>query len=103
VVSLLTGQRVKGDLAMTGEITLRGLVLPVGGIKDKILAAQRAGIKTVILPERNRKDMVEVPDSAKKHLKFKFVKRIDDLLPLVFEKAKGGRKKADVPPATVVN
>ena len=104
VVSLLTGQRVKGDLAMTGEITLRGLVLPVGGIKDKVLAAQRAGIKTVILPERNKKDMVEVPDSAKKNLKFKFIRRIEDLLPLVFEKSKGGRgKKANVPTTAVVN
>jgi ATP-dependent Lon protease len=85
VLSLLTGARVRGDLAMTGEITLRGLVLPVGGIKDKVLAAQRAGIKTVILPERNRKDMVEIPDNVKRDLKFEFVKRIEELLPLAFE------------------
>ena len=72
---------------MTGEITLRGLVLPVGGVKDKILAAQRAGIRTVVLPERNKKDMQEVPESAKKDLKFKFVKRIEELLPIVLERA----------------
>jgi ATP-dependent Lon protease len=102
VVSLLTGRRVRGDVAMTGEITLRGLVLPVGGIKDKILAAQRAGIKTVILPARNKKDMVDVPDSAKKDLKFKFIKRIEELLPLAFEKSRDG-KKADVPPSAAVN
>ena len=85
VLSLLLGVRVRGDVAMTGEITLRGNVLPVGGIKDKVLAAQRAGIKTVILPERNKKDMIDVPDNAKKDLKFKFVKRIEDLLLLAFE------------------
>ena len=107
VVSLLTDRRVRGDLAMTGEITLRGLVLPVGGIKDKVLAAQRAGIKTVILPERNKKDMIEVPDSCKKDLKFKFVKRIEDLLPLIFEKETKKKSKdgepvagADVAPET---
>ena len=87
---------------MTGEITLRGLVLPVGGIKDKVLAAQRAGIKTIILPERNKKDMLEVPDNAKKDLKFKFINRIDDLLPLVFEK-KGETKDPQVQTPTVVN
>ena len=76
---------MRGDVAMTGEITLRGLVLPVGGIKDKVLAAQRAGIKTVILPERNRKDMFEIPDNVKRDLKFEFVKRIEELLPLAFE------------------
>jgi ATP-dependent Lon protease len=87
VISQLTNRRVRGDVAMTGEITLRGLVLPVGGVKDKILAAQRAGIRTVVLPERNKKDMQEVPESAKKDLKFKFVKRIEELLPIVLERA----------------
>jgi ATP-dependent Lon protease len=100
VLSLLTQRRVRGDLAMTGEITLRGQVLPVGGIKDKVLAAQRAGCKTVILPERNRKDMVDVPDSAKKDLQFKFVKRVEDLLPLIFEK---GSPVQTPPPSPVMN
>lgn len=99
VLSLLTQRRVRGDLAMTGEITLRGQVLPVGGIKDKVLAAQRAGCKTVILPERNKKDMVDVPDSAKADLKFKFVKRIEELLPLVFEK--GSAVSTPAPPSVV--
>ncbi len=78
LVSLLVNRPVRNDVAMTGEITLRGLVLPVGGIKEKVLAAKRAGIKTVILPEKNRKDLTEVPDSAKKGLEFKFVKRMDE-------------------------
>ena len=86
---------------MTGEITLRGLVLPVGGIKDKVLAAQRAGIKTVILPERNKKDMREVPDSAKKDLKFKFVKRIEELIPIVLEKAPRTKATAKASPQVV--
>jgi len=101
VLSLLTGRRIKGDVAMTGEITLRGLVLPVGGIKDKVLAAQRAGIKTVILPERNKKDMVDVPESAKKDLRFKFIKRVEDILPLAFENQP--RSKKTPPPPAVVN
>src|SRR5262249_20169905 len=61
MVSLCTGRRVRGDVAMTGEITLRGTVLPVGGIKEKVLAAHRAGIKRVVMPERNAKDLVDVP------------------------------------------
>ena len=103
VVSLLTNRRVRGDIAMTGEITLRGLVLPVGGIKDKVLAAQRAGIKTVILPERTKKDMADIPETARHALKFKFVSRVEDLLPLVFEKPKKGPKEPAPVPPTVVN
>ena len=101
MLSQLTNRRVRGDIAMTGEITLRGLVLPVGGIKDKVLAAQRAGIKTVILPERNKKDMREVPDSAKKDLKFKFVKRIEELIPIVLEKAPRTKATAKASPQVV--
>ena len=67
-MSLLTGRRVRGDVAMTGEITLRGTVLPVGGIKEKVLAAHRAGIKRVVLPERNRKDIVDIPETVQKEL-----------------------------------
>jgi ATP-dependent Lon protease len=80
LTSLLTNVRVRHDVSMTGEATLRGLVLPVGGIKDKVLAAQRAGIKKVILPERNRRDLRDIPDSAKEHLEFVFAKTIDDVL-----------------------
>jgi ATP-dependent Lon protease len=87
MASMLTGSCVANDVAMTGEITLRGLVLPVGGIKEKILAAHRAGIKRVILPERNQKDLVDVPEQALKELDILFIKRMDDVLPLVLRPA----------------
>jgi ATP-dependent Lon protease len=80
LVSLLLGKPARPEVAMTGEITLRGLVLPIGGLKEKILAAKQAGIKTVILPARNRKDLVEVPKEAKKGLTFKFVKNTSEAL-----------------------
>lgn len=80
LVSLLLGKSTRPDVAMTGEITLRGLVLPVGGLKEKILAAKQAGIKTVILPARNRKDLPDVPKEAKKDLQFKFVKNTNEVL-----------------------
>jgi ATP-dependent Lon protease len=80
VVSLLTGKKVKGRLAMTGEITLRGLVLPVGGIKEKVMAAARAGITTVVLPDKNRNDLDEVPESVKKRVRFHFAARMDEVL-----------------------
>ena len=70
---------------MTGEITLRGLVLPVGGIKEKVLAAHRAGIKRVVLPERNRKDIVDIPETVQKDLELVFVKKIDEALELTLE------------------
>lgn len=82
LASLLTGKPVRNDLAMTGEITLRGLVLPVGGIKEKVLAAHRAGIKTVILPERNRGDLDEIQKYIKDDLQFEFVKEMNDVLSL---------------------
>jgi ATP-dependent Lon protease len=80
LTSLMTGIRVRGDTAMTGEATLRGLVLPVGGIKEKVLAAHRAGIKRVILPERVRKDLNDVPEQAKKDIEFIFVTQMDEVL-----------------------
>ena len=85
LASLFTGRRVRGDVAMTGEITLRGSVLPVGGIKEKVLAAHRAGIKRVILPDRNRKDMVDIPESVRRDLELVFVKRIQEALELTLE------------------
>jgi ATP-dependent Lon protease len=78
LASLLSNQALRNDTAMTGEISLRGLVLPVGGIKDKVLAAMRAGIRTVLLPARNRKDLEEVPAEAKEKLKFVFLENVDD-------------------------
>jgi ATP-dependent Lon protease len=85
LVSLLTGRRVRGDVAMTGEITLRGTVLPVGGIKEKVLAAHRAGIKRVVLPERNSKDIVDIPETVRAELEINFVKKIDEALELTLE------------------
>ncbi|MDF1562636.1 MAG: endopeptidase La [Deltaproteobacteria bacterium] len=86
LTSLLTGIKVRHDVAMTGECTLRGLVLPVGGIKEKVLAAHRAGIKTVILPERNRKDLEDVPKQAKDEMEFVFATHMDDVLGVALEK-----------------
>ena len=82
LTSLLTGRPVRSDTAMTGEITLRGLVLPVGGIKEKVLAAKRAGIRAVILPQKNEKDLEEIPESIKKKMEFHFVQTMDEIIPL---------------------
>jgi ATP-dependent Lon protease len=78
LVSLLTGTLVRSDVAMTGEISLRGLVLPIGGVKEKTLAALRAGIKTVMLPKRNEKDLEDVPAEARQKLEFVFLERVED-------------------------
>jgi ATP-dependent Lon protease len=80
LASLLMGRPVRHDVAMTGEITLRGKVLPVGGIKEKVLAAQRARIKTVILPKWNEKDLEEIPPNIRKKLNFNFVEKIDEVI-----------------------
>ncbi|MCL2625521.1 MAG: endopeptidase La [Cystobacterineae bacterium] len=85
LTSLMTHIRVRADTAMTGEATLRGLVLPVGGIKEKVLAAHRAGIRRLILPERCRKDMVDVPEQAKNEMEFLFVTTMDEVLQLALE------------------
>ncbi|MFT7583122.1 MAG: ATP-dependent Lon protease, partial [Myxococcota bacterium] len=78
--SLLTDTRVRGDVSMTGEITLRGMVLPVGGVKEKVLAAHRSGIKKIILPERNRKDLPDIPQDIQDSIEFHFVTRMDEVL-----------------------
>jgi ATP-dependent Lon protease len=78
LVSLLTGKPVRSDVAMTGEISLRGLVLPIGGVKEKTLAALRAGIRTVMLPKRNEKDLEDVPAQAREKLEFVFLERVED-------------------------
>jgi ATP-dependent Lon protease len=77
LASLLSGRPVKNDVAMTGEISLRGLVLPVGGIKEKVLAASRAGIQTVVLPARNQKDLEAVPRAVRDHMRFVYIERVD--------------------------
>ena len=80
LVSLLTGKPVRSDVAMTGEISLRGLVMPVGGVKEKVLAAQRAGIRTVMLPKRNQKDIEDVPADARENLEFILLENVEDAL-----------------------
>ena len=92
LVSLLTDTPAASDLAMTGEITLRGLVLPVGGIKEKVLGAARAGIRTIILPERNAKDLIEVPQEIRDKMKFVVVNRMEEILPAAL-KANGRVRK----------
>lgn len=80
LVSCLTKRAVRGDTAMTGEITLRGKILPIGGLKSKLLAAQRGEIKRVILPKENEKDLTEITEKVKENLKFIFVENVDDVL-----------------------
>jgi ATP-dependent Lon protease len=87
LVSLLTGRTVKSDTAMTGEISLRGLVLPVGGIKEKTVAAARAGLKTVILPSRNEKDYEDIPEAARNDLRFIWAERVEEVIDAALESA----------------
>ncbi len=89
LVSALSGRRARGNVAMTGEISLRGRVLPVGGIKDKILAAGRAGIDTVIIPRRNEKDLVDIPEEVLEKVAIRLVTAIDEVLDLALEPAAG--------------
>ncbi|MEM7022070.1 MAG: endopeptidase La [Pseudomonadota bacterium] len=96
LMSLLTDRNVRNDTAMTGEISLRGLVLPVGGIKEKVLAAHRAGIKRVMLPARNRKDFEDIPESARDALEFVWLEQVDDAM-----RAALGEKTREPEPATV--
>ena len=80
IVSVLTGIPVKRDIAMTGEITLRGRVLPIGGVKEKLLAALRGGLKTVLIPKDNEKDLAEIPDNVKRGINIIPVATVDDVL-----------------------
>jgi ATP-dependent Lon protease len=88
LVSLISGRPVRADVGMTGEITLRGQVLPVGGIKEKVLAAHRAGLKTVILPKRNESDLEDLPEEVRKSMKFIFVETVDEVLKAALESDK---------------
>jgi ATP-dependent Lon protease len=90
LASLLTGRPVRSDVAMTGEISLRGLVLPIGGVKEKVLAALRAGITTVMLPARNRRDLEEIPAEAQEKLKLVWIERVDDALATALSPASPG-------------
>ena len=85
IISALTGIPVKGEVAMTGEITLRGEVLPIGGLKEKLLAAHRGGIKTVLIPAENEKDLAEIPDNVKENLIIKPVRWIDQVLEIALQ------------------
>jgi ATP-dependent Lon protease len=110
LISLLTGIKVRHDVAMTGEITLRGRVLPIGGLKEKVLAAHRAGIKRIIVPERNRADLEEVPKEVIDELQFFFVSRMEQVLEAALEhmpeptpateEVKDGEKKEEKPALT---
>jgi ATP-dependent Lon protease len=85
LASLLTGRTVRSDTAMTGEISLRGLVLPVGGIKEKVVAAARAGLTRVMLPARNRRDYEEIPEDARNRLEFIWLERVEEAIAAALE------------------
>src|SRR5208282_4891622 len=107
LASLLSGRPVRSDVAMTGEITLRGKVLPVGGIKEKVLAARRAGIKTIILPRRNERDLEDIQPEVRKELEMIFVDTVDEVIRYALREggardrgdahASGGADRADGP------
>jgi ATP-dependent Lon protease len=94
LVSLISGRKVKPKVGMTGEITLRGQVLPIGGVKEKVLAAHRNGLRTVILPKRNEHDLDDIPEEIKKTMKFIYVETVDEVLDSALEaKGKAARAK----------
>ena len=93
LASLFTGRRVRGDLAMTGEVTLSGQVLPIGGVKEKVLGALRAGLTHILLPEANRNSLEELDDEVKKKLTFHFVSNFDELLRQVLEPVAAGKAR----------
>jgi ATP-dependent Lon protease len=86
MISALTSNQTRSDVAMTGEITLRGEILPIGGLNEKLLAAQRSGIKTVLIPKENVKDLKEIPDKIKEGLRIVSVVKLDDALNYIFVK-----------------
>jgi ATP-dependent Lon protease len=94
LASLLSGRPVRSDVAMTGEITLTGQVLPIGGLKEKALAAQRGGIKVVIAPARNEQDIDEIPEHLRKDLEFKFVSEIGEVLEVALQRRRAPRPRA---------
>jgi ATP-dependent Lon protease len=102
LVSVLTGIPVRADVAMTGEITLRGEVLPIGGLKEKLLAAHRGGIKLVLIPEENVKDLTEIPDNVKNAIEIVPVRWIDKVLELALERVPSPLPEEEPKPASPV-
>jgi len=96
LASALTSRRVRPDTAMTGEISLRGLVLPVGGIKEKVLAAMHAGIKTVMLPARNKRDYEDIPEEARQRLQFVWLETVDQALDHALEREQAAAAERNV-------
>jgi len=94
LVSLLTGRNVRNDTAMTGEISLRGLVLPVGGVKEKTAAAARSGLARVLLPARNRKDLDEISEEVRSRLEFVWLERVEDAIAAALEERKAEDRAA---------
>ncbi|MCL6087086.1 MAG: endopeptidase La, partial [Actinobacteria bacterium] len=94
IVSVLTGIPVLRDVGMTGEVTLRGRILPIGGLKEKLLAAKRSGLRKVVLPLKNKKDVEEVPEAITKGIELVYVENIEDLLKHTLEKNPFGRPEA---------
>ena len=99
LASLFTGRRVASDLGLTGELTLRGLALPVGGIKNKVLAAHRAGLKRVLMPRKNEKDLEEIPEQARRGLEFVFIDRVEEALEHALTSPPPAPRKAAIKPA----
>jgi len=96
IASALTGRAVNKNIAMTGEVTLRGRVLPIGGLKEKTLAAKRMGIKKIIVPKRNRKDLEDIPKYIKKDMEFVFAETMDDVLKVALKKADSRKHRSAV-------
>ena len=103
LTSLISGRMVKPALGMTGEITLRGQVLPIGGVKEKVLAGHRNGLRTIILPKRNKPDLDDVPEEIKNVMTFIFAENVDDVLAAALEPAPKTRRKAKTQIKTKVN
>jgi ATP-dependent Lon protease len=94
LISLLADKPIRADVAMTGEISLRGLVMPIGGLKEKSLAALRAGIRTVMVPRRNEKDLEDIPADAKARLEFVFLDRVEDAVKTAIGELPGQKRAA---------
>ena len=95
LVSLMSDRTIRSDTAMTGEISLRGLVLPVGGIKEKVVAAALAGIRRVMLPARNRRDFEDIPEDVRRDLEFVWLERVEEAVAAALEPAQRGTRPAE--------